>query len=242
MARFTDKVALITGGASGIGRATAERLVEEGASVVIADINAELGEQVAGELGERAAFVQLDVTDEEQWNATVASTVERFGKLDILVNNAGIGDTSPIQDTEKATWDKVIAVTQTSVFLGLKAAYEELKKTKGNSVTTSSMYGIVGSAVAGPGYQAAKGAVRLLTKNAAMHWVADGIRVNSVHPGFIETPILGETDRSFLADLTPMKRLGTPDEIASLIAYLASDEAAFVTGAEFVADGGFTAQ
>lgn len=242
MARFTDKVAIVTGGASGIGRATAERLANEGGKVVIADINAELGEQVSAELGDNVHFIRLNVTSEEEWNAAVAETVEKFGKLDILVNNAGIGDTAPIQDTSLADWDKVIAVTQTSVFLGLKAAYEELKKTKGNSVTTSSMYGIIGSAVSGPAYQAAKGAVRLLTKNAAMAWVDDGIRVNSVHPGFIDTPILGEVDRQMLADITPMKRLGKPENIASLITYLASDEAEFITGSEFVADGGMTAQ
>lgn len=242
MARFTDKVALITGGASGIGRATAERIAAEDGKVVIADVNTDLGAQVAAELGENVHFVKLDVTSEEEWEAAIAETVEKFGKLDILVNNAGIGDSIPIQDTTLASWDKTIAVTQTSVFLGLKAAYEELKKTKGNSVTTSSMYGIVGSGIAGPAYQAAKGAVRLLSKNAAMAWVNDGIRVNSVHPGFIDTPILGETDRQMLSDVTPMKRLGKPENIASLITYLASDEAEFITGSEFVADGGFTAQ
>lgn len=242
MTRFTGKVALITGASSGIGRATAERIASEGGSVVLADIQDEAGTEAANAIGDNALYVHLDVADEAEWTAAVKATVERFGRLDILVNNAGIGDTAPIQETSLADWDKVIAVTQTSAFLGLRAAYEQLKATKGNAVTTSSMYGLVGSAVAGPAYQAAKGAVRLLTKNAAMHWVADGIRVNSVHPGFIDTPILGETDRSFLSDLTPMKRLGAAEEIASLIAYLASDEAAFITGAEFTADGGFTAQ
>ena len=246
MSRFTGKVALITGGASGIGRATAERMASEGATVVIADIQDELGRQTAAEInaadGGTAVYQHLDVTDEDSWTAAVAAVVDQHGRLDVLVNNAGIGDTSPVQDTDLSTWNKVIAVTQTSVFLGLKACYAALKEAKGNSVTTSSMYGIVGSAVAGPGYQAAKGAVRLLSKNAAMHWVGDGIRVNSVHPGFIDTPILGETDRSMLSEITPMKRLGRAEEVAGLICYLASDEAAFITGAEFVIDGGFTAQ
>ena len=157
------------------------------------------------------------------------------------MNNAGIGDTEPLEVTTVDTWNKVVAVTQTSVFLGMKAAAEALKQGgHGSVVNISSMYGIVGSGVS-PAYHAAKGAVRLLTKTTALGWATEGVRVNSVHPGYIDTPILGDTDRDLLIGATPMGRLGQPEEIAALITFLASDDASFVTGAEFVADGGYTA-
>jgi NAD(P)-dependent dehydrogenase (short-subunit alcohol dehydrogenase family) len=244
MARFEGRVALVTGGASGIGKATAKRIAEEGGSVVIADVQDAAGAAVAEEIersGGTASYVHLDVTDEEGWAAAVASTVEAYGGLDILVNNAGIGDTDPIEATSVDTWNKVVAVTQTSVFLGMKAAAEALKRSgRGAVVNISSMYGIVGSGVS-PAYHAAKGAVRLLTKTAALGWAPAGVRVNSVHPGYIDTPILGDTDRDALSGATPMGRLGKPEEIAAMITFLASDEASFATGAEFVVDGGYTA-
>lgn len=168
--------------------------------------------------------------------------VSEHGKLNILVNNAGIGDNEPIEVTTKEMWDKVVAVTQTSVFLGTKAAGEALKASgNGSVVNTSSMFGIIGGFGTAPAYHAAKGAVRLLTKSTALGWAKQGVRVNSVHPGFIQTPILGETDQQMLADITPMGRIGQPEEMAAVICFLASDEASFVTGAEFVADGGYTA-
>jgi NAD(P)-dependent dehydrogenase (short-subunit alcohol dehydrogenase family) len=245
MTRFTGTTALVTGAASGIGKETALRLGKEGAAVVVADVNEAAGRAVEEQIsaaGGTARFELLDVTDEANWNTVVASTVAAYGTLDILVNNAGIGDALPIEETTIENWDKTIAVTQTSVFLGLKAASSALKAAPaGNAVNISSMYGIVGGAFAGPAYQAAKGAVRLLTKNAALHWAGDGVRVNSVHPGFIDTPILADTDRGALASSTPLGRLGRPEEIASIILYLASSEASFITGAEFVVDGGFTA-
>lgn len=244
MARFDGRVALITGGASGIGKATATRIAAEGGSVVIADVQDDVGARVVSSIeqdGGKARYVHLDVTDENGWADAVAATLEAYGRLDILVNNAGIGDTEPIEVTSTETWDKVIAVTQTSVFLGMKAAGDALKASGNASVINiSSMYGIVGSGVS-PAYHAAKGAVRLLTKTTALGWAQEGVRVNSVHPGYIDTPILGDTDRELLIAATPMGRLGRAEEIASMITFLASDDAAFATGAEFVIDGGYTA-
>lgn len=244
MTRFTGKTALITGGASGIGKAAALRLASEGANVVIGDIQQDAGDAVVKEItdaGGNASFVNLNVTDEDQWNVAVKHAVDTFGGLNILVNNAGIGDTLPIEDTPLADWDKVIAVTQTSAFLGMKAASAELQKSgNGSVVNISSMYGIVGG-LGGPSYAAAKGAVRILTKNTALGWAKKGVRANSVHPGYINTPILGETDRQYLIDTTPMGRLGEPDEVANVIAFLASDESSFMTGSEVVVDGGYTA-
>ena len=244
MTRFDGRVALVTGGASGIGKATALRIASEGGTVVIADVQDDLGAQVVSEIegdGGKALFIHLDVTSEDGWTDAVTKTVDAFGSLNVLVNNAGIGDTEPIEVTSLDTWDKVVAVTQTSVFLGMKAAGDALKKSgNGSVVNISSMYGIVGSGVS-PAYHAAKGAVRLLTKTTALGWAKEGVRVNSVHPGFVETPILGEADRDALIAGTPMGRLGKPEEMAALIAFVASDDASFATGAEFVADGGVTA-
>lgn len=245
MNRFEDRVALITGGASGIGKATALRIASEGGAVAIADIQDAEGAAVVGEIernGGRAVFVHLDVTDEQSWADGVAATISALGRLDVLVNNAGIGDTEALEVTTTDTWNKVVAVTQTSVFFGMKAAADALKASgNGSVVNVSSMYGIVGSGVS-PAYHAAKGAVRLLTKTTALGWATEGVRVNSVHPGFIDTPILGDTDRDMLIAGTPMGRLGQPEEMAALIAFVASDDASFATGAEFVADGGYTAR
>jgi len=240
------RVALVTGGASGIGRATADRLVADGVTVVIADIQDEAGEAAAAELRgtqASASYLHLDVSDEASWQQ-VASTIEHdHRRLDILVNNAGIGDLDPIERTPLETYARVVAITQTSVFLGMKATAELLKQSgAGAVVNVSSIFGIVGGFGVSPGYAAAKGAVRTLTKNVALLWATQGVRVNSVHPGFIDTPILGEADRGTLIEVTPMGRLGTPSEVAEAIAFLASPAASFITGAELWVDGGYLAR
>lgn len=243
--RFADRTALVTGAASGIGRATALRLASEGAAVVVADVQEDAGRAVADEIvaaGGRATFQLLDVASEDAWTEAISAVESEYGGLDILVNNAGIGDNQPIEETTKDTYDRVIAITQTSVFLGQKAASAALKRSgNGAVVNVSSMFGIVGGFGTSPAYHAAKGAVRLLTKSTALAWTKEGVRVNSVHPGFVATPILGDTDRDMLANLTPLGRLAEPEEIAAVITFLASDDASFVTGAEFVVDGGYTA-
>jgi NAD(P)-dependent dehydrogenase (short-subunit alcohol dehydrogenase family) len=241
---------LVTGSASGIGLATIERLSSEGAAVVVSDVQDEAGEKAAAAIregGGEAMYVHLDVTDEDGWNAAVKRVVAERGRLDILVNNAGMGDLATIEETSLKDWDRTVAIDQTGVFLGMKCCAEALKASgHGSVINISSIFGTSGGFGTSPAYHAAKGAVRTLTKNVALHWATEGVRVNSVHPGFIRTPILDQAKGTdvwnAMTASTPMGRLGEPTEIAAAVAYLASDDASFVTGLELYVDGGYIAR
>ena len=247
--RVAGKVALISGGARGIGAASARLLVREGAAVVIADLLETEGRQTEAEIAEAGGqvfFIRLDVTSEEDWQAAVRATVAHYGKLDVLVNNAGISHRTGVEETDVDAWDRVMDVNVKGVFLGTKAAIPEMRKAGGGSIINiSSIYGIVGSTTSAA-YHASKGAVRIFTKSTAIQYAGDGIRVNSVHPGFVDTPMTEQfhADQQVMQDRlarTPIGRLGIPEDIASGILYLASDESSFVTGSELVIDGGMTA-
>ena len=249
--RLENKVALISGGARGMGAAEARMFAREGAKVVIGDLLEAEGRQVEAEineLGGECVFVHLDVTQEAEWQQAVETAVARFGKLDILVNNAGIALRGVLEDTSSEDWDRVMAVNAKGVFLGTKAAIPEMRKAGGGSIVNiSSMSGVVGQSYIQPVYNASKGAVRIFTKSAAIQYAKEGIRVNSVHPGPIDTPMAGE--RLTNAELqrqaderSPMGRTAHPDEVAYGVLFLASDEASFMTGSELVIDGGATAE
>ena len=247
--RLKDKVAFISGGARGIGAAIAKLFAMEGAKVVIGDVLEEEGRKTETEINEtggESLFLRMDVTSEDEWQQAVASTLARFGKLDVLVNNAGIGDTGKVEDTTVEAWDRVMDVNAKGVFLGTKAAIPELRRSgSGSIINISSQVGLVGTETASPQYQASKGAVRMLTKATAIQYADDRIRVNSVHPGPIITPMLeasddGEMDQILLSRI-PLKKYGEPDNVAFAVLLLASDESCFMTGSEMVIDGGYTA-
>ena len=250
MKRLEGRVALVTGAASGIGRATAHRLADEGAVAVVTDVQDAPGEEAVAEIrsqGGTALFVHHDVTSEADWQAVVERVLAEHGRLDILVNNAGMGDLATIEETTLEDYERTIAIDQTGVFLGMKSCAEALKASgHGSVINISSIFGTSGGFGTSPAYHAAKGAVRTLTKNVALHWATAGVRVNSVHPGFIRTPILdaakGTEVEQGMIDTTPMGRLGEPEEIAAAVAFLASDDASFVTGSELYVDGGFLAR
>ena len=250
--RLAGKVALVSGAARGMGAAEARLFAAHGARVVLGDVRKEPIQQLADELvaaGHEAMAWQLDVRDELAWRALVEAAEQRFGRLDVLVNNAGIADSSGIEDTSRERWDEVVAVNQTGTWLGMKTAVPAMRRAGGGSiVNVSSIYGIVGSR-GSAAYHAAKGAVRVLTKQAAIEYAPAKIRVNSIHPGFVDTDMLrapfegrrAELDE-LVAGLTPLGRVGTAEEVANAALFLASDEASFVTGAELVVDGGYTAR
>lgn len=254
MNRLEDKVAVVTGGALGIGRACAIRMAEEGAAVAVFDVLDEPGEALVAELNDRrfrTRYWHVDVTREDEVHSALDAAAAHFGRLDILVNNAGIsGVNKPTHEITEEEWDRVQAINVKGVFFGVKHAVPHLKRAGGGSIVNlSSIYGLVG-APDSPPYHASKGAVRLMTKTDAMIYAPDRIRVNSVHPGFIWTPMVenflkaqGDVDagRDALNALHPLGHLGEPDDVALGVIYLASDEARFVTGAELVIDGGYTA-
>jgi 3(or 17)beta-hydroxysteroid dehydrogenase len=249
--RLRGKVALISGGARGMGAVEARLFVQEGAKVVIGDLLEAAGRQVEADIkaaGGEALFVRLDVTQEADWQQAVVTATGRFGKLDILVNNAGISGQSTVEHTTVADWDRVMEVNAKGVFLGTKAAIPAMRQAGGGSIINiSSQLGLVGVDNSSPQYQASKGAVRLLTKATAIQYAREGIRVNSVHPGPIVTP-LNEIRRAdpqqyqLTVSRIPLGRYGQPEDVAYGVLYLASDESAFVTGSELVIDGGWTAQ
>jgi NAD(P)-dependent dehydrogenase (short-subunit alcohol dehydrogenase family) len=246
--RLKDKVAIVTGGAHGMGEAEARLFAAEGAKVVVADILPGPAETVAADIradGGEAAAAKIDVTSEREWVALIDKAVTTYGRLDILVNNAGISGSSVGDPDGLEGWHRIIAVNQTSVFLGTKLAAEQMAKTGGGSIVSiSSIMGFVGSNSGHPAYHASKGAVRIYSKAAAVRYGPSGVRVNTVHPGYMP-PMLNATNAGERGDkiaMTPLRRIGKPIEVAYGVLFLASDEASFVTGAELVIDGGFIAQ
>jgi len=255
--RLQGKVALLTGAAAaikgelmGFGGAAAHLFVREGAKVVLTDIRDELGERAAAELraaGAEARYMRLDVTSEKEWKSVIGAVMAEFGRLDILFNNAGVAYPMKVEEISEEIWDRELAVHAKGVFLGTKHAIPAMRKGGGGSIiNTSSIMGLVGSPTT-PAYSAAKGAIAIFTKSAALQYAKENIRINSVHPGYADTPLTAErfSDpalREVLLARTPMGRLGTAEDIANGVLFLASDESAFMTGAGLVIDGGMTAQ
>ena len=251
MLRLEGKVAVISGGARGMGASEAKLFAQEGARVVFGDILDDLGKRVDAEIQESggdALYVHLDVTRETDWRAAVDQAVSRYGRLDILVNNAGIGGGGKVEETALEEWERVMDVNAKGVFLGTKAAIPHMRAAGGGSIINiSSQLGIVAVETSSGEYIASKGAVRLFTKATAVQYAGEGIRANSVHPGPIDTPMI-EASRSdpaqsqLMLSRIPLGRWGRPEEVAYGVLYLASDESSFVTGSELVIDGGWTAQ
>lgn len=246
--RLKDKVAIVTGGAHGMGEAEARLFAAEGARVIVADILENEAEMVASDTragGKEAMPAKIDVTSESEWIELIGKVVATYGRLDILVNNAGISGSSVGDPDGLDGWHRIMAVNQTSVFLGTRLAAEQMAKAGGGSIVNiSSIMGFVGSTSGHPAYHASKGAVRIYSKAAAVRYGPSGVRVNTVHPGYMP-PMLNATNANERADkiaATPLRRIGKPIEVAYGVLFLASDEASFITGTELVIDGGFIAQ
>lgn len=243
MGRLDGKVAIVTGGARGMGASHVRRFVKEGAKVVFTDINAEGAKALEAELGENVKFVQQDVTKADDWKKVIEEAENTFGPVNILVNNAGISMSKSLMEITEEEYRRIIDINQVSVFLGTKAVVPSMQKAGGGSIINiSSMNGIVGGAI---GYTDSKFAVRGFTKAAALQLAHLGIRVNSVHPGVIETPMVTQGDAveviKEFAKQIPVGRTAQPEEVSNLVLYLASDESSYSTGSEFVIDGGLTA-
>jgi 3alpha(or 20beta)-hydroxysteroid dehydrogenase len=236
MGRVDGKVALISGGARGMGEAHARLLVAEGAQVVIGDILDEQGKAVADALGDAARYVHLDVTEPDQWQSAVSTAVTDFGKLDVLVNNAGIVNLGPLKTFDLGKWRQILDVNLTGTFLGMQAVVDPMTAAGGGSIVNiSSIEGIRGAPFV-HGYVATKWAVRGLTKSAALELASQKIRVNSVHPGFIRTPMTKHLPDDMVT--IPLGRPAESREISTFVVFLASDESAYATGSEFIVDGG----
>jgi len=248
--RLEGKVAIISGAANGMGESEAKLFAREGAKVVIADMAEDEGRKVEAEIAEaggEAVFIRLDVTDEQNWKDAVAATVSRFGKLDILVNNAGISGSHDKDIMSTDAWDRLMEVNAKGVFLGIKYAIPEMLNAGGGSIVNiSSISGFVGQDYTHMGYNASKGAVRIMTKSAAVMHAKDGIRVNSVHPGIMppmrtSTTTADPERRKQMIERVPMGREGRREEVGFAVLFLASDEASYITGTELVVDGGYLA-
>ena len=248
---LTGKVALVTGGASGMGQSEAMLFAREGAKVIVADVLETEGRQTADKItagGGQAKFVKLDVTSEANWQSTVEAAVSAFGKLDVLVNNAGISGTFDPDMLSTTAWDKLMDVNAKGVFLGMKTGIAAMQKTGGGSIVNiSSISGFVGQNAVHMAYNASKGAVRIMTKTAAVQYAKDGIRVNSVHPGFLPPMRTSKASadpewRAKMLRAVPMRREGRVEEVAHAVLFLASDDASYITGTEIVVDGGYLAQ
>jgi cyclopentanol dehydrogenase len=249
MGRVSGKVALVTGAAMGMGKAHAELLAKEGAKVILTDTNAREGENVAKGIVKkngRADFYRHDVANEADWRRVVEQVVAKDGKIDVLINNAGIFVMKLLEDTTTEDWDKIFDVNVRGIFFGTKAVLPAMKKAGGGSIINiSSIYGLVGAPMAAA-YEASKGAVRLFTKACAADLAAYNIRVNSIHPGVIDTPMTKDlladpATKTAILGTTILKRPAAPQEVSSAVLFLASDESSFVDGAELVVDGGYTA-
>ncbi|MEX2146329.1 MAG: glucose 1-dehydrogenase [Candidatus Rokuibacteriota bacterium] len=245
--RLAGKVAIVTGGASGMGRSEATIFAREGARVVVADILEQEGQEVAKSIGDAARFMKLDVTSEPDWQALVAAAEREFGRLDILVNNAGISGTYTSDLASTEAWERVMDINAKGTFLGMKHAVPAMKRAGGGAIVNiSSISGFTGQLGVHMAYNASKGAVRIMTKAGAVQWARDHIRVNSVHPGFLPPmrTSVGSAKPEWRAKAlaaVPMRREGRVEEVAHAVLFLASDEASYITGTELVVDGGFLA-